>query len=365
MTTIRLLTEEMIILTEEDMEDITNSINNKILSTKITTSTANNSNLAAMAVATNKTTWVTNKTTNMEEETRWTIIKDKPKCTTTKVVTNNKTPLFLKAPNQLTMEAWPTLITTTAEAVSKVITTREEATKKLVTTTQWEVTKLQLVSNSTKRRLLEPPTTMGFQWVTPQEMNLRTGMLLLAMILKRTGIKSKMYRLAVGLNWAWTLNPSNLLYLAVLLHLHQQQQTLLPSTWKSMVLKTRRRLKNTRNTLLSSKSALIHLLESFLLIFSERLEALSFAKLILASAWTGFTWKELLKTSNQLLDSKRVASLTEATKVELTKAVAMISLWALRSNTTTGETQHPAVGTKLIPRSSLSLKRKLRSTKIN
>mgnify|MGYP006093826337 FL=1 len=56
MTTIRLLTEEMIILTEEDMEDITNSINNKILSTKITTSTANNSNLAAMAVATNKTT---------------------------------------------------------------------------------------------------------------------------------------------------------------------------------------------------------------------------------------------------------------------------------------------------------------------
>lgn len=52
MTTIRLLMEEMIILTEEDMEDITNSINNKILSTKITTSTANNSNLAVVTIKT-------------------------------------------------------------------------------------------------------------------------------------------------------------------------------------------------------------------------------------------------------------------------------------------------------------------------
>jgi len=51
MTTIRLLTEEMIILTEEDMEDIT-SINNKILSTKITTSTANNSNMAVVTIKT-------------------------------------------------------------------------------------------------------------------------------------------------------------------------------------------------------------------------------------------------------------------------------------------------------------------------
>jgi len=51
MTTIRLLTEEMIILTEEDMEDIT-SINNKIISTKITTSTANNSNMAVVTIKT-------------------------------------------------------------------------------------------------------------------------------------------------------------------------------------------------------------------------------------------------------------------------------------------------------------------------
>ena len=43
----------------------------------------------------------------------------------------------------------------------------------------------------------------------------------------------------------------------------------------------------------------------------------------------------------------------------------MISLWALRSKLTTGETQLLAAGTRLILKSSQSLRRKLRNTKIN
>jgi hypothetical protein len=59
-----------------------------------------------------------------------------------------------------------------------------------------------------------------------------------------------------------------------------------------------------------------------------------------------------------------VVSQTETTKEEA-QVVAMISLWALRSNITTGETQLLVAGIRLILKSSQSLRRKLKSTKIN
>lgn len=118
--------------------------------------------------------------------------------------------------------------------------------------------------------------------------------------------------------------------------------------------------RKSKTTLLVSKNALSLQMESFLSIFSIKLERSSFVAKR-ARAPTSYLLSGLLRSSSQLTNHKKVVAKAQEETIQGTKMEATTSKETLtrsNSNTTKDGTQIREVGTKPIPRSSLHLRRR-------